>query len=237
MESSTKYKVTPSEVHKFVYCPRQYFFEHHLPRVVGFRERIRLLFGRIFHFLRSIPSRLRGYTVEERVEAVVGHVRIVGRADALRLRGGAAEVVERKSGRAPRKGAWASDVLQAAMYALSVLRSRGASEAKITIEYRNGSHSYILDDDLTAMALRVIDDLILVKYHGLVPYPRRGPRRCAICPFRSACEELDRSLEAPGELFEPGSWLEGIGLIPPNSPEALGRSSPRQSGHEDRPYI
>lgn len=232
MESRVKYKVTPSEVHKFVYCPRQYFFEHHLPRTMSLRERIRLLAGKLFHIIKSMTSKMKGYSVEERVEAIIGHVKIVGRADALKLEGEAAEVVERKSGKAPRKGAWASDVLQAALYALTLVKSGGVNEARIRIEYRDKAHSYVFNDDLAAMALRVIDDLILVKYHGLVPYPRRGPRRCAMCPFRSACEELDRSLEAPGELLEPGSWLEGIGLIPPNSPEAPGHSLPRQSSHE-----
>ncbi len=232
MESSAKYKVTPSEVHKFVYCPRQYFFEHHLSRTMSLREQVRLFLGKLFHIIKSLTSKMRGYSVEEKVVAFVGNIKIVGRADALKLEGEAAEVIERKSGKAPRKGAWASDVLQAAIYALTLIRSGSVSKARIKIEYRNKAHSYVFNEDLAAMALRVIDDLILVKYHGLVPYPRRGPRRCTKCPFRSACEELDKSLEAPGEVLEPGSWLEGIGLIPPNSPEALGHSLPRQSSHE-----
>lgn len=234
---NTTYKVTPSEVHKFVFCPRQYFFELHLPRRRGLREALRLLLGRLFHVAKGLSSRMSGYSVERRVETLIGNVRLVGRADAVKREDGVVEVIERKSGRAPRRGAWASDVLQAAIYALILIREEGASEARIKIEYRDKAHSYVLDEDLAAMASRVLDDLILVKYYGIVPYPRRGPKRCASCPFRDVCEKLDEKLKPPGDIVEPGSWLEGIGLIPPNTAEAWRQDSPRQDSHEGGSHI
>ncbi|WP_460123752.1 CRISPR-associated protein Cas4 [Stetteria hydrogenophila] len=221
-------------MHSFAYCPRRYFFELYLPQPLGLRKRFRLFLGRLFHVVKGLLGRTKGYLVEKRVEAVVGGVRILGRSDAVRLNGDTVEVVERKSGRAPRGGAWVSDVLQAALYALSFLRNGSAREARVAIEYRNGAYFYKLDSDLAALAFQVIDDIVLVKYHGVVPHPRRSPRRCASCPYREVCEELDRALEAPGEVYEPGSWLEGMSLIPPVAPEVLGAGEgARQTGHED----
>ena len=224
--------VKPSEVHTYAYCPRLYFFEIHSGRHRGPRERLRMLLGAILHRVLGVALRLRGYRVEEPLSAELGGVRVVGRADAVRIEDGAVSVVERKSGRAPRRGAWASDVLQAAVYAILALRAEGASRATLRLEYRNGSRVYELGDDLVSAALRAVDEVVLVKYHGIVPYANRGPRRCARCPFRGPCEELDRGLEDVGEVYEPGAWLGGLSLIPPGRGGATGAD--RGPGHGGR---
>lgn len=224
MSDGVKYKVSPSELHAFAYCPRRYFFEINLQRRRGIRDLLRLLLGRLFHAVKGLSSKARGYAVEEAVEVIVGRVRITGRTDAFRVVGETLEVVERKSGRAPKGGAWVSDVLQASTYAVALARQRGVKEARIRVEYRDRSHTYVINDDLVALTIRAIDDLVLVKYHGIVPYPRRSPRRCASCPFRSICEELDKNIGADGEIYEPGSWLERISLIPPEQPKPEGES-------------
>ena len=65
-----------------------------------------------------------------------------------------------------------------------------------------------LDSEKVALLISIIDDIVLVKKYGIVPYANRSPRRCARCPYRSLCEELDRELD-PGDdsLYEPGSQV------------------------------
>lgn len=165
----------------------------------------------------SIPLRLRGYSVEEPMQARLGSVLLRGRSDGVHLEGRSAVIVERKSGRGPRRGAWDSDVLQAAAYGLIMLRSGLADEARIRIAYRTRSYTYRLDSSTVAAVLRALDDVVAIRYWGVVGHPRRSPRKCARCPFREACEALDRELPPPegGEVYEPGAWLGREALSPP----------------------
>ncbi len=205
--------VTPSELRTFIYCPRLYFFERHLGRERGLRERLRLLLGRLFHALKGSLDRLRGYRVEEPFEAELGGVVLRGRPDSYRLDGDVLVVVERKSGRAPRRGVWESDLVQAAAYALGLRASGRASwsNARLVLEYRDARREVELGSEVVALLLRAIDDLILVKEYGIVPAARRSRGRCSRCPFRLLCEELDRALPLPEPGEEPGSWTVGLG--------------------------
>lgn len=216
-----KYIVRPSDLHTLGYCPRLLFFESHLARKRGLAERLRLVLGRLYHALLSLPLRLRGFHVEEPMEAALGRVLLRGRSDALIVEGGRAHIVERKSGKAPRRRAWDSDILQAAAYGVIALRKGIASEALFTIAYRTGSYTYELDPPTAAAILRAVDDVVAIRYWGVVGHARRSPRKCARCPYREACEALDRELAPPpgGEIYEPGAWLEEERLSPPE-PEA-----------------
>ena len=224
--SATKhqaYIVYPSELHEFAYCPRLYFFHRYMPRRKGLRERLRLFLGGLYHLIRGYIDRIRGYSVEEIIEARLGTIILRGRPDSYLIEGDTVRIVERKSGRAPRRGAWVSDVLQGATYAFILAFLREAREAEIRIDYRDSSWSYRLDVGISSMMLKAIEDLIEVKYHGIVPAAKRGPRKCLKCPYSSQCRLLDETLEVPEEgLYEPGSWLAGLNLIPPNNREGSG---------------
>jgi CRISPR-associated exonuclease Cas4 len=220
--------VRPSDLHTLGYCPRLLFFETHMPRRRGIGERVRLALGRLYHALLSLPLRLRGFRVEEPLEAELGAVLLRGRSDAIALRDGTAVVVERKSGRTPRRRAWDSDILQAAAYGVIALRRGLASRALFTIAYRAGSYTYSLDHATAAAVMRAVDDVVAIRYWGIVGYPRRSSGKCSRCPYRVFCEELDKKLAPPedGELYEPGSWLEEERLSPPEA-QGPGRSVPR----------
>ncbi len=167
----------------------------------------------------SLPLRLRGFRVEEPLEVRLGNVVLRGRSDALALRGGAVHVVERKSGRAPRRVAWPSDILQAAAYGFMALRLGMASDALLDIRYRDASYTYRLDSETVSAVLRAVDDVVEIKYWGIVGYPRRSRGRCSRCPYRALCESLDRELAPPeeGEVYEPGEWLARERLSPPSA--------------------
>ncbi len=200
--------VWPSEAHTFAYCPRLYFFELYLGRERSLWERFRLLIGRVYHYLLGLGDRVRGRRVEEPFEARLGAVTIRGRPDAFEVSEDHLLIVERKSSKPPRKGAWTSDAVQASIYALILSRMYGHPQARIRVEYPGARRESNLDSDKVALVTRLLDDIVLVKYFGIVPKALRSPRKCGKCPFREVCEELDRKLDAE-DLYEPGSWLEG----------------------------
>ncbi len=190
------------------------FFELHLGRPRGLRERLRLLLGRLFHATFFVSDRLRGLSREEPVSLEVGKdVMLRGRADALVIERDVAKVIERKSSRPPRRGAWASDVLQASAYGFILLRGKGLSEVSLELRYPTVTRVFKMDERITSTLLMAIDDLILVKRHGIVPAAKRGPR-CNRCPYRDVCLRLDEELKPDeGEVFEPGSWLRELNVL------------------------
>ncbi len=209
--------VLPSRARSFTYCPRRYFFEAHLGREPSPLERLRMLLGTLYHYMLGLADRLlRGRSVEEPVRARLGGYLIVGRPDAYEVRGGTLRVVERKSGSAPRRGVWLSDMVQAVLYVVALLRSGvDAERGVVELSYaRGGSRVFEVNEDHVSIALRVIEDMSLAE-EGVVPAALPSPGKCASCPFRLECEELDRQLAPPpgGELYEPGSWLAGVGSV------------------------
>ena len=190
------------------------FFEIHLGRHRGLKERLRLLLGRVFHAVFYLSDALRGRRREEPVSLDINEgVVLRGRADALVMEGGTARVIERKSSRPPRRGAWVSDVLQASAYGLVLLRGKGASEVSLELRYPTAVRVFKMDERITSTLLMAIDDLILVKRHGIVPAAKRG-QRCARCPYRDVCFRLDEELKPEeGEVYEPGHWLRELNVV------------------------
>ncbi|MCE4628296.1 MAG: CRISPR-associated protein Cas4 [Desulfurococcales archaeon] len=194
--------VFPSEIHSFAYCPRKYFFQLYLEARPGLQQRVRMFLGTIYHAIKAFFSRRRGYMVESRVERKLGNIVIRGRPDAYRVgEDGVVEIVERKSGRGPRRGVWISDMLQVSAYGLVL--SREGERVLLRVEYRSGSRVSELDTSKVAFLLDVIRDLVLVKRHGIVPAASRSEAKCSKCPFREVCEELDKVLWSK-DLYEPG---------------------------------
>jgi len=209
--------VLPSKARSFTYCPRRYFFEVHLGRERGLLERARMLLGTLYHaVLGALDRLLRGRTVEEPVRARLGGYLIVGRPDAYQVDGDTLLVVERKSGSAPRRGVWLSDMVQAVLYVVALRRSGVAAERSvIELSYaRGGSRVFEVDEDQVAIALKIIEDMMLAE-EGVVPAALPTPGKCSSCPFRLECEAVDEELAPPdgGELYEPGSWLSSLGSV------------------------
>lgn len=200
--------VYPSEIHQYVYCPRQYFFRIHYPLPVPLLRRLRMLLGRIYHALKRLRDSARGYIAEDTVEARMGGVLLRGRPDAYRIGEDRVEVVERKSGRGPRRGVWLSDMLQAAAYGYVLYTKTGGRRVLLTVEYRSGARTAELTSERLALLAKAIDEIVMVKVYGIVPYANRSPARCSKCPYRSLCEALDRELDpGDGSLYEPGKWV------------------------------
>ncbi len=203
--------VFPSEIHSFAYCPRKYFFELYIGRERSLLEKIRLFLGILFHKIKSIPDKMKGYNLEKSVTTIIGGVELRGRPDSFHYDSSNEKlvIIERKSGRSPRRGAWISDSLQVTAYGL-MLRDL-AETIELWVEYRDSRRFSRLDSEKVGLLLKIIDDLILVKYYGIVPAAKRSARRCSRCPFRTICEELDSVLEAE-DLYEPGSILTKLNI-------------------------
>ena len=154
---------------------------------------------------------LRGYREEVELNATMGSVGIRGRADAVKRGPDRIVVVERKSSSPPARGAWVSDVLQAAAYAYA-LKAGGADQPiEIEVVYPGATRKILFNSDLMSMLARAIDELVLVQERGIVPAPKRG-KRCLRCPYREPCEMLDQYLYAD-EVYEPGGWLKDFNVI------------------------
>ncbi|GBF09349.1 hypothetical protein apy_10740 [Aeropyrum pernix] len=211
-EAGRRFRIAPSRLRTFVYCPRLYFFETHMPAERGLTERFRMLLGTAYHAAAALLDRIRGSRAEEPVEASIGGYLIAGRPDSWRMDDGEVLVVERKSGRGPKAGVWLSDLLQAVAYAIALSRRSNARSARVKIVYlRGGSGEYSVGEDLVYTAMRAMEDMRLAA-EGILPYPHRSPRKCAICPYREECYSLDEGLpeEAREALVEPGSWVAGL---------------------------
>ncbi len=207
-----KVRIYPSELHEYAYCPRYYFFHVHLGRRLTLRERLRMLLGRLFHWVKGVPDKLKGRHVEEAIEVEVGSgIVLRGRPDSFEIGSDSVLVIERKSGRGPRKGVWISDSTQASAYAFMLARLLDARDVKIRVEYASKARNSSLDEEKVYRLLKIIDEIILVREYGIVPYAKRSPRRCAKCPFREVCERLDRET-GDLEVYEPGSWLANIDI-------------------------
>ncbi|BAN89745.1 CRISPR-associated protein Cas4 [Aeropyrum camini] len=211
-EEGGRFRIAPSRLRTFIYCPRLYFFETHMPAERGLLARLRMLAGTVYHAVAALLDSIRGGKAEEPVEEAVGGYLIAGRPDSWRMEDGEVVVVERKSGRGPRKGVWLSDLLQAVAYAIALARRNGARAARVRIVYlRGGSGEYSVGEDLVYTAMRAMEDMRLAT-EGVLPYPNRSPRKCGICPYREECYRLDEMLPeyARDSLFEPGSWVAGL---------------------------
>lgn len=209
--------ILPSKARSFTYCPRRYFFEAHVGREPSPRERLRMLLGTLYHALVGVIDKLlRGRRVEEPVRARLGSYLIVGRPDSYEISDGTLRVIERKSGRAPRRGVWLSDMVQAVIYVVALLRSGvDAYRGVVELSYAHGgTRIFQVDEDQISIALRVLHDMAMAD-EGVVPAALPSPGKCAICPFRVECEALDRELGPPdgGELYEPGAWLSALGSV------------------------
>ncbi|MCE4609858.1 MAG: CRISPR-associated protein Cas4 [Desulfurococcales archaeon] len=200
--------IFPSEIHTFAYCPRKYFFSIHIPYKHPLSARVRMFMGTIFHLIKGFFSKRKGYSVEEKIEYRVGNVKLRGRPDAYRVTGNSIEIIERKSGKGPRKGVWLSDSLQATAYGLMLRRNN--ERVVLRIEYRTAKRISELDSEKIGLLFRVIDDIVLVKKYGIVPYGDRRPAKCSKCPFKELCEALERFEQDIGieNMYQPGEYIK-----------------------------
>ena len=209
MDKESKITIYPSELHTFAYCPRLYFFNIYTPVERPLTQRIRLLLGRVYHYLKGLLASRKGYRVEQTVSTELGSILLRGRPDAYREDDSSVEIVERKSGRGPREGVWLSDMLQVTAYGVMLKGSR--DHVVLKVEYRTGTRQSVLDSDKVAYLYKALDDIVLVKKYGIVPYANRSPKRCSKCPYREICEELDKQLYDE-DLYEPGAFVAEKGV-------------------------
>ncbi len=144
------------------------------------------------------------------METVIGNVRLRGRPDSYKIIDDKLVIVERKSSRKPKQGAWISDLMQATAYSIILLNRNKERVRDIELEmhYRGGIHKYRVDTDSIHMLLKILDDIIEVKKHGILPVALRSERKCNKCPFREVCYMIDSSNPVnTEELYETGFWL------------------------------
>ena len=168
-------RVRPSDLRTMAFCPRLLFFEVHLVRERSLQELLRLYLGKLWHSIVELLSKGEG---EVEVKAKIGDVLVSGRADLVRDDA----VVEIKSGKGPKDGAWYGDFLQASLYAMAL------NKKKIVIKYRNKEVELeFKKEHLEEISLAV--DLLKKIFEGYLPPPKRN-KWCYKCPYRELCEAL-----------------------------------------------
>ncbi len=210
-EKDKKLKFTATDIRTFFYCPRLYFFQEHLKeKPVSPRQRVRLLLGRLYHVYKRLKGRLKGWKTEEQGYIELGSISIHGRADAVERGGETLLVHEYKSGKAPRRGVWLSDLMQAVAYAFIFSRKTATRELLVQIHYRDKSIRSSVDTDTIAIFMRALEDMYIIKKHGVLPDPNPSPGKCSRCPFSGIC----KMMEVDGAL---SGWVREMGPIYPVS--------------------
>ncbi len=137
--------------------------------------KVRMLLGKLWHLLVEIF--MKGEK-EVGVKGEINGMEVVGRADGVTDDA----VIELKSGRGPKDGAWYGDYLQALTYAYLFNKN------KIIIKYRDSEVVIeVTEDDFERLKIEVERYKLIVE--GYLPPPKRS-KWCEKCPFKDLCEEL-----------------------------------------------
>jgi len=188
--------VRPSTLHKFVFCPRQVFFDYYLREKRPLVQRLRMLIGKILHWIHHLLK--RGYINEElnsvEVDEIEGVV-LVGKPDSYRVEGDTVILEEFKSSRIPRKAnrydvlAWEPDMIQACAYAYMLKKKYGRS-VFVIIRYLDGATTFEYNDFMESCLLSVLE-----KYkkmvEGKILYDVHRTRKCNKCIYRNLCDKID----------------------------------------------
>ncbi|MCX8166214.1 MAG: CRISPR-associated protein Cas4 [Acidilobaceae archaeon] len=192
--------VYPSELRSYVYCPRLLFFEQHMGRRRRLLERLNLFLKKVYHVLLQIPAMLRGFRVEETIELDMGSYVLRGRPDEYKIEGGKLRIIEIKTTKAPAEGAWLSDYLQAAAYAMILMHKEAVKEAYVEVKYMNREVRIQVKEEHLKLVRTAAEEVLAVK-EGIVPFANRSERKCTICPYREVCLVLG------DEMGEMGEWV------------------------------
>ncbi len=134
-----------------------------------------MLIGKLWHIL--VEAFTKGEK-EKDMRGRFGRAIVIGRADVVTEEA----IIEIKKNNGPKEGAWFSDVIQAALYAVV------EEKEKIIIKYTNKEVEVHVEDKLVNYLAIAIDLMNLVK-QGYLPPPFRS-KWCKKCPWRELCETL-----------------------------------------------
>lgn len=183
--------VYPSRLNKLGYCPRQLFFDIHIPVKPKLRVRLRLLIGKALHVLRGLLK--RGFVKEELISAEIPELGaiLVGRPDNYRVLEDYILLEEFKSTKMPSREnpygakAWLGDMLQAMAYSY-MLSAKYTKPVKAYVCYLDGRVEIELDRELL---LKYVELYKYVVAHGLLPDKRE---RCSPrCQYLGLCGLVD----------------------------------------------
>jgi len=192
--------VRASDLHKFAFCPRRFFFDMVFQAKPPLSSRLRMMLGKLLHFFHHV-FRLR-WRREELLKAYVEELdlHLVGKPDCFKDCGEYILLEEFKSGRAPRSnthpavvnGAWRSDFIQLQAYAY-ILRKTFGKPVKMQLRYVDRTVEVSEDATLLMETLShfksVVEDLVF-------PDPYYVGGNCAKCTYQQVCQQLRESLHA-----------------------------------------
>ncbi len=176
-----KIVILPSELHKFVFCPKQFLFDKKLKRKPPLKRRILILIGKIKHYLYI----KRGYKKEHLLEAEIPWLNavLIGKPDAFKVKDNVIILEELKNRNGPLNGAWDSDVIQALAYAY-LLKENYGKNVKITIIYKNRKVEVPYNEALLKLCLA---DYVAVAIGASVPIAKKSGK-CRWCQYQAECK-------------------------------------------------
>jgi len=180
-----------TDVSSYAYCKARPFLNRWLEAKPPLLRRIRILLGKIWHFLMQFGA--EGVCEDPVIltfEYPEAKVIVHGRVDNYYSNDdGSVTVVEYKSGRMRRnKTAWPSDMVQVGGYALA-LESRGLKVSDCLIHYRNG---VVQVDPNVCMELfrKHLDEMVRYILCNALPDVKPSGGKCRRCQYREVCLRL-----------------------------------------------
>ncbi len=173
--------ILPSELHKFVFCQKQFYFDRKLKKKPPLKRRVLIFIGKIKHYLYI----KRGYKKEHLLKAEIPQLNamLIGRPDAYRIEEDMILLEELKNRNGPRNGAWDSDAIQALAYAY-LLKENYGKNVKIVIVYKNRKVEVPYNETLL---MRHLNDYVAV-VSGVKHPTAEKSGKCRWCQYQAECE-------------------------------------------------
>ncbi len=196
---AASWRLTPSHILEYLYCPRFTYFEYVLGVPEHQEKRFKVLKGREVHELRKRinPNYLRrklGVVARELdVELEAPRLHLGGRLDELlTLDDGTMAPFDYKYA-VNKQRVFRNHRVQAALYALLISENRGCEVRKAFLCYTRSRYEVVqlpVTPELMDQALAELRGCLEVIQTGIFPQPTAWTKRCTDCCYRKLCTGL-----------------------------------------------
>ena len=187
--------VKPSDLKRFVYCPRLPLWDLLSPSKPPILQRLKMFKGKLYHFFKGLP--MKGIK-EELMEAELHGVRLLGKPDCYGVYEDKVILIELKSYRAPKlpyyfKGiellCYPSDLAQLLCYAY-ILRWRYDKDVIMVLNYRDRAIPLKYDGAFESLLESLVDEYAFT-VENLILHDTSFNLRCTKCQYFNLCLQVE----------------------------------------------
>ena len=188
--------VRATDLARFTYCARLPFFDHYCPVKPPLPRRLKMLWGKCYHFLKRLT--VKGVK-EQLLEAEVNGVKLIGKPDVYAVLDDKVVIEEIKSSKAPRRDYYLMGIVapvyphhlvQAMAYAY-LLKAKYGKPVIMILSYRDRHYPFKFDGVFEEILKAVIDKYKLTIEEGILPDVVID-HRCQSCQYLPLCLKLER---------------------------------------------